>query len=106
MVLPRNATPPRPPWVRFIILRCLIRLGCSISGLLARVAYLKRQTETLSHSSVLGGAGGVGGRGGVGAGRDGGVGAAGCGASVADPAAPRGRISPESSPGSNTPPRE
>src|ERR1051326_1661982 len=31
IVLPRRATPPRPPWVRFIILRCFIRLGWSIS---------------------------------------------------------------------------
>ena len=42
----------------------------------------------------------------MGAGREGGVGGAGCGASAAGGVAPRGRISPESSPGSNTPPRE
>src|SRR5258708_2388862 len=35
MVLPRSATPPKPPWVRFIILRCFIRLGCSIALLLS-----------------------------------------------------------------------
>ena len=65
MVLPRMATPPRPPWVRFIILRCFIRLGCSIGLLLARAA--RR------------GSGGRGGRGGVGRwarrGRGGGAGA-------------------------------
>src|ERR1700730_7117774 len=33
IVLPRKATPPRPPWVRFIILRCFIRFGCSIGQL-------------------------------------------------------------------------
>src|SRR5438552_3812507 len=30
MVLPREAMPPKPPWVRFIILRCFIRLGCNM----------------------------------------------------------------------------
>src|SRR6266851_98012 len=34
IVLPRSATPPSPPWVRFIILRCFIRLGCSMALLL------------------------------------------------------------------------
>src|SRR5690242_10432617 len=62
MVLPRSATPPRPPWVRFIILRCFIRFGCSIGP----------------YSSPRGGVGGVGGMraggvGGVGADRAGGA---------------------------------
>src|ERR1700716_2774799 len=61
IVLPRRATPPRPPWVRFIILRCFMRLGWS-----------------MRYSSVrgVGGAeaGGVGRVGGVGAGRAGVVG--------------------------------
>src|SRR5207244_2463369 len=31
MVLPRSATPPRPPCVRLCILRCFMRFGCSMS---------------------------------------------------------------------------
>src|SRR5438876_206388 len=58
MVLPREAMPPRPPWVRFIILRCFIRFGCSMRP----------------YSPVLGLCGGEGGVGGVGAGPVGGVG--------------------------------
>src|SRR4030088_3302416 len=60
IVLPRKATPPRPPWVRFIILRCFIRFGCSM--------------RSYSRSPLVGGTdGGLGGGGGVGAGRVGGV---------------------------------
>src|ERR1700704_1734511 len=84
IVLPRRATPPRPPWVRFIILRCFMRFGCSM------VVY---------YSSVRGAggaeAGGLGG-GGVGAGRIGGVGAG--GGSLTRWV--RGFSSPDSSPGS------
>src|SRR5437870_11740396 len=57
IVLPRKATPPRPPWVRFIILRCFIRFGCSMR------LYSRSPLE-----------GGLGGGGGVGAGRVGTVG--------------------------------
>src|SRR6266567_9624283 len=65
MVLPREAMPPIPPWVRFIILRCFIRFGCSM--------------RRYSSGRGVGALGGVGGVGGVGAGRVGGIGACGAG---------------------------
>src|SRR5258708_1228679 len=63
MVLPRSATPPRPPWGRFIILRCFMRFGCS-----------------MAYSSVRGGGGAEAGGGGRGGGGGGGAWGAGQGA--------------------------
>src|SRR5215216_1281236 len=65
IVLPRIATPPRPPCVRLCILRCFIRLGCSMAD------------YSSTRGGAPGGVGGVGRAGGVGAGRVGGVGAGG-----------------------------
>src|SRR5919204_4930981 len=64
MVLPRSATPPSPPWVRLCILRCFIRLGCSmVTRLLAWAAGLA--ALALSAGAAGGGGAGVGGGGGA-----------------------------------------